>query len=365
MSYISYSQIRMFNTCHRKYYLSYRKKLKSIYKHTALFYGSALDQAINSLLLKDGQDPTKVFEKSFTFADLNQKGKPEFLPDNIRVVYAEKDFDQKLLTVEDKTKIENKAKELQITIDTIGNFVSKFLETKSSYGVSQLQESKIKLYNFIQWTCSFRKGLITLESYKKEILPLIKNVIAVQDKIEVINKEGDKLLGFVDIILEMQDGKRVLFDNKTSAREYARDSAEHSSQLTLYYNCLKEKYNLTHVGYIVMLKQLKFNTKKTCKECKHKITSRVKTCDNELSGLRCGGELNEVSDPECPIQVIISEVSPFTQELVNQEFDLANKAIKSENWAPNLSSCVSYSGLTCEYVKYCHSGSKKDLEETD
>lgn len=326
----------------------------------ALIYGSALDQALNALLLNI-EDPYKVFEKHMTFAEVNKRGQLESVPEHTRLVYAEKDLQQKLLDEKDFANIRIKANQLDIPYRD--SFVAEFLHKKAAKGLSNLPENEIKLYNYINWKCLLKKGNVTLDSYIKEVKPLIKNVLSVQEKIESVNQDGDTLLGFADLVLEMNDGKRVLFDHKTSSFEYSPDSASHSSQLTLYYHFLKEKYNLTHVGYIVMLKRMKDVAKKTCTSCGHSITSRAKTCDNMLDGLRCAGEISEGTDFVCPIQVITAEVNPNTAQLVIDSFDGTNKLIKSEDFSPNLESCVSFGGLVCDYYQVCHKNNYRDIEE--
>jgi len=361
---LSYSQIRTYNTCGRKYELYYRKKLRSIYKSSALIYGSALDSALNELFKDRSIDPAPYFEKAFTFAEVNKRGTLEYIPTHTSLVYAERDFDLELLTEDCKTAIQKKAEELGIDFLEIGMYIEDYLVQKKARGLSNMEVEKIQLYNFIVWKALYQKGLVTLKSYTKKVLPLVKSTIAVQEAIEAENSHGDTIVGFADVLLEMHDGSRVLFDNKTSSLQYHGDSARFSPQLTLYFNILKEKYNLTHVGYIVMSKNLRKNKKKKCAYCGHNGTgSRAKTCDNVVNKVRCNANWIEKNNFECDITILTDQVSELTQNLVIETFDLANESIKKGDFAPNLEVCNPLYGLPCEYLLYCHKGIKKDLEE--
>jgi RecB family exonuclease len=107
------------------------------------------------------------------------------------------------------------------------------------------------------WHSLYYKGTILIEAYRKQVFPKIKKVLAVQEPVSLKNSEGDEITGFLDIIVEWEDGKVYLLDHKTSSAKYAEDSAQKSPQLALYHYIAKDKYKIDGVGYIVLPKKLR------------------------------------------------------------------------------------------------------------
>jgi RecB family exonuclease len=107
------------------------------------------------------------------------------------------------------------------------------------------------------WEALLEKGYILLDAYNKQVLPKVKKVLAIQEPVSLKNSEGDEITGFLDIIVEWEDGKVYLLDHKTSSVKYAEDSARKSPQLALYHYIAKDKYKIDGVGYIVLPKKLR------------------------------------------------------------------------------------------------------------
>lgn len=110
------------------------------------------------------------------------------------------------------------------------------------------------------WGNMREKGKILLEAYHSEVMPQIKEVLAVQKKIEIKNPQGDIIIGYVDLIVVWNDGRRILFDNKTSGMKYDSDAVtvgDKAKQLALYYEALKEEMSLDAVGFIVLEKEIR------------------------------------------------------------------------------------------------------------
>lgn len=107
------------------------------------------------------------------------------------------------------------------------------------------------------WHSLYHKAEILVNEYVKQVLPKVKRVIAIQEPVSLKNSDGDEIVGFLDIVVEWEDGKTYLLDHKTSSVKYAENSAKESPQLALYHYIAKDKYKIDGVGYIVMPKKLR------------------------------------------------------------------------------------------------------------
>jgi len=360
---LSHSATRMYSQCSRKYQLHYQKRFRSKLTSGALLFGSSMDHALNDLLEHRNLDQAlKLFDKSFRFNFINKVG--TYLPETTLVTYAKSDFDTDLLTEEDIKKFNEKQYEWNVYLSkSIGEVVSVLQAKKAESGFNSLSEEEKKALNLANWLCLNRKGQIMIKSYYEKALPKIKNVLAIQKQVEVGNQEGDKLIGYIDLIVETQDGKRYVMDNKTSSIEYEANSAQRSQQLILYYHITKQEYKLDGAGFIVMMKHILKNKVKTCSKCQYDGSGgRHKTCANEIDGKRCGGEWIEVINPEARIEWITNEVPEAAENLVMETFDEANWGIKNNIFGPNLGACFN-GPIVCEFAKYCWEGSKEDLVE--
>lgn len=107
------------------------------------------------------------------------------------------------------------------------------------------------------WHSLYHKAECLVAEYMTQVYPKIKKVIAVQEPVSLKNSEGDEIIGFLDIIVEWEDGKTYLLDHKTSSAKYAENSASESPQLALYHYIGKDKYKIDGIGYIVLPKKLR------------------------------------------------------------------------------------------------------------
>lgn len=358
---LSFTSINTYNTCGKKYELHYKKRLRSKYAHAALLFGSAIDDALNTLLLtKDVNKSNSEFEKTWNSQYVNDvKVK---LSDASSIVYAESDYDRDLLESSDYELLEQYLSNTQLDYTLhVNELYDAILAEKKQFGYDKLREDKQRFYNYSNWLSLRRKGLIMIKSYNEKVLPKIRNVLAVQHKTSLINQEGDEVQQVLDLVVEWEDGSIILFDNKTSAREYDIDSAGTSQQLISYYHKAKTDFNVNAVGFIVLRKQIAKNKVKICCKCNHDgSSSRAKTCDVEIDKKRCHGEWNVSLNPETLIQIIINEVTPAAEDLVLNTFDDANTGIKQENYYRNLSACKNGS-IICPFYKLCWKGSEEDL----
>jgi len=201
-----------------------------------------------------------------------------------------------------------------------------------------------------------------LGAYAEQVLPKINKVLSVQEKVELPNDNGDSITGFVDLVADIKGHGVVILDNKTSAMEYAMDSVVMSPQLSLYLHILEEKYNTRKAGFIVLRKQIVKNRKKICSKCGHDGSgARHKTCDNVVDDVRCHGEWTETIDPKVNIQFIVDEIPERTEEIVLENMDNANQAIKNGVFTRNFTACSNTFGGDCVYKSLCFKDSMVNL----
>lgn len=357
---LSYSAVNKWLQCPRLYKHHYIDRLRGKITSGALLIGSAIDKAINNLLeTKSLESAIKVFDQEWEYGFINNTR--VHLPTSLLITYAKKDFDEELLVEADLMKIGMLCpafKPLDIYYE--------ILELKEKNGFENLKTTEKAIYNLTNWLCLKRKAHIMLKAYNYEVLPKIKNVIAVQKKVTITGKTGDDIEMYIDCVLEFNDGKKYVIDNKTSAIEYEQDEAGKSQQLILYnYACNKEGMNLDGVGFIVMYKNIQKNRIKICEKCGHNGTGgRHKTCDNiipDVSGeYRCNGNWKETINPECKIDIILNQVTLSAQNLIIQSFKEANAGIKAGIFPPNVDSCEKY-GVKCAMYNKCWNGKDDDL----
>ncbi len=364
---LSFSAISKYTECGKKYEYHYRQRYRGKYFHSALAFGSACDDGLNSLLTdKDLEKSLATFDKKWNFQYINNV--LTSLPKATNVVYAETDTDLELLLPEDRKKLDNEYGNLW------ENMYDEVRKQKETIGFNLLPEESKAFYNYAAWLSLRQKGHIMIRSYNEQILPRINKVLAVQHATSLVNQDGDEIVQYLDLIVEWEDGSIILFDNKTSAKDYDPEAALTSPQLISYYVKAKNEFGTNAVGFLVMKKQIMKNKKKICSKCNHDGSeSRAKTCDVEYPGkvikrgkevdgmVRCDGEWNVTIDPKCFIQVIISPVNEFAEQTVMSTFSDANEGIKKEVFHRNLKACGGGSAYKCEYFSLCWTGKDDDL----
>lgn len=362
---ISHSAIAKYLQCPRLYKEHYVNRLRSKTISGALLIGSAIDKSINNLLETKSLDSAiKTFDSEWEYGFINDKR--THLPESEMIVYAKKDFDEELIELEDWGKLDEKTAEG----DPLDRY-KEILQWKEDKGFENLTSNQKQFYNLTNWLCLRRKAHIMLKAYAKEVLPKIKSVIAVQKRILIKGKTGDEIDCYIDLIVELNDGKKYVIDNKTSSMEYEPDSASKSQQLIMYfYAANKEGMNLDGAGFIVMYKNIQKNRIKICEKCGNNGTGgRHKTCDKELKTfnaqdkditVRCNGAWKETINPECKIDIILNEITLPAQNLIIQSFKEANEGIKAGIFPPNVDSCMKY-GNPCVMYNKCWKGEDKDL----
>lgn len=218
---ISNSSKDKYNQCKRSYKLHYIDKIRPIRQSSALIFGSALDNALNSLLEQKVSlsDTIKLFE--------NEWSKYEHA-DNID--YFASDLDISLLSA----------------------FECEALDS--------MPEGDKKAHR-ANWLSLNAKGTKLLTVYHDEILPKIKKVISVQRVISIKgsceegNETEDEITGIVDLEaeIELNDGTIVhaILDNKSTSSPYPKNSVLTKHQTALYTYATGIKY----AGFLTMNKK--------------------------------------------------------------------------------------------------------------
>lgn len=273
MNKLSHSSVSLYTQCSYCYYLKYIQGIRAKKQNSALFFGKALDDAFNILLLeKDLHKAKYQFEESWR----KLKDTPM------------------------------KFRKAEIDLELVENF-NPAIKTD------------------LEWWTLYYKGLLFIETYFYEVIPKIKEVITVQEHFSFTNQEGDQIYGTLDFIVRWEDGKVYLLDNKTSSYKYKKDDAKESPQLSLYHYAVSDKYKIDGIGYIVLNKNIKKSREKTCKKCANVFYSRHESCPLN----KCGGDFDMKLNPSVEVTYIFDKVDPIIQDKVIQMFDDANTGISN------------------------------------
>lgn len=307
---LSNTSVSLYLECGLKYDLHYNKKIRPLKTKSALVFGSAIDSAFNALLKGNTLENART--------DFNTTWL-KYETDSL-ITYSKSDLDQDLLKSDNVKDSKNES-----------------------------------------WESLLLKGQLMIDTYHEEVMPRIKKILAVQKPFEIANNEGDTAHGFIDMILQWEDGKTYIADNKTSSVKYEPTSAKDNRQLPTYYYAVKDEYKPHGVMYIVFDKKINLNKVKTCKICDTICTTSHKTCNALNPGIgRCGGEFLITMDPKATYNVIINQIDESDENRVLAEFDTANQGISNGVFEANESSCVGKYGK-CQYWSLCRESSMDGL----
>lgn len=276
---LSHSAKELYLRCPLAYYMHYFLNLRSKTTTSALLFGSAIDAGLNTLLLtynvREAQD---VFEKAWSFGKINN--------DEVSFKFTE---------------------------------LIKF--SKADLDESFLTENILKQpINVQSWESLLNKGMLMIEVYAKEVLPKIKKVLSVQEKIYLPNNNGDLITGNVDFVAEFKDGSRLICDNKTTSVKYDVDVLKtKSQQLATYEEALSSKYNTNGVAYVVVDKKIR------------------------------------KKEPRVRIEIISGKINEVMKKKTFDEFESTLYNIKMGHFKSNHPDCNNYFG-TCICDSYVKSG---------
>lgn len=376
---LSHSSVSTYLTCGYKYKMHYVERLRSTQTHASLLFGSALDKALDVMLQDHSRNNLDYLLQTYNTIFMNNWRKAEVnkvettIIDHPDIVYAATDVDFKLFKEKDYLGfmaalqgVYNGAAAL--TEPTSAGVIEAYQtirKRKEANGWENLRLEERKFYNYINWCSLAIKGELMLKAYMTEIIPNIKRVIATQKQISIQGPEGDTITGFVDLIAEWKDGRVIIFDNKTSARDYESDAVTKSQQLALYTHALENEYKTRTAGFIVLKKLIDKDSTKKCSVCGMDGTgNRGRTCTNEVDGKRCSGEWSEVLRPKARIQLLINDIPERYENITMENFAEVNHAIKAEIFPRNFNSCTMGS-WSCPYLAHCHKGINKGLVKVE
>lgn len=372
---ISWSQLSQFMTCPKKYEYHYKYRYREKTTSAALLWGSAIDETLGAILNDHkkqrvdylGQEYHIVFTNNWRRGFINKKNVELFNCEDI--VYAKADFDPDLILPGDLNMMVGMT-QAGAPYEGVGvlkspeecfELVNSIRDKKEAKGWANLKPVERKFYNHMHWLSMHRKGVLLINAYIAKILPQVKEVLAIQQQVELVNEDGDSVIGYIDAVVRWVDGRIVIVDHKTAAREYDWDSVLESVQLTMYVHAVSAQYENTRTaGYIVLQKNIQKNKTKVCTECGHNGTgSRAKTCDNKIDKKRCGGAWKEKINPEGVINVIINDIPERTEEIVMENLADVNHVMKQGMFTRNLMACDT--PFPCPFKKLCWQGSMEDL----
>lgn len=307
---LSNSAVDKYIECSLCYKLHYIDGVRPVRTKSALLFGHTLDIALNHLLLNHkNMSKDILLQAKITFLEEWKKVDPKITD------FSKSDLDQELIDYSgmDHPEVVKEFRSLQL------------------------------------------KGMLFLDQYYTDVIPKIKEVIAVQEPVSLKNDDGDEITGILDLIVKWEDDKVYLMDNKSSSVKYEADSAKTGQQLPLYYYIVKEKYKLDGVGYIVLSKKINKNKVKKCRKCGMINTGTHTTCANIVDlqfNTRCKGEFDITMNPSVDIQYIINQVDEKDEQRVMDKFDEVNYNVTNGYFATEHTQIRNKFYQFCPYKEY-------------
>jgi ATP-dependent helicase/DNAse subunit B len=223
----------MYLNCAMSYHIHYNLKLRKKITGSALIFGSAMDSGLNHLLLtKNLAEAKQIFLETMSYPEINGV-KVNGSTTNL-IKFSKSDLDESLLNKPKPIAVEN---EVDMLIENLSPKI--ILSTDA-------------------WQSLVVKGNMMLGAYHKEVMPLIQEVLSVQERIEISNGKGDFVTGVIDFVARLDDGKVYICDNKTTSVAYKPDVLnKEAQQLATYWEAVSEKYGAEGVAYVVIDKSIR------------------------------------------------------------------------------------------------------------
>jgi hypothetical protein len=339
---LSFSGYKRLVTCPKYYQLHDVEKLRPTRKSSALYVGTIFDEVINGVLLNSTVDPYENLKS------LILKHKSE------NCEFFKGDYDADLLEEKDVHTLKSYANSMGWKGDNFDELIQHLFDNQY-----ELSDNQYKVLSECTWMSLYRKLEIMVESYIRTIMPKIKEVHFVQKEISVTTPSGS-IRGFVDFAATLRDGRKVLFDNKTSNMPYLPGAVLESPQLALY--SAIEGYE--YAGFIVVNKQITKRKKKVCSKCDNDGTgTKFKRCNALINKKRCNAEWDETIDPYSFIQIHVDKMPDNSKDIVMEALDETIKVIDNGVYPRNLNACFKMYGRPCPYMKYCWQKNKKGLKD--
>lgn len=331
---LSHTGKEMYITCPQKWKLYYQDKLRSTLIGSALIFGSAIDDALNRMLLEKKRELTEEEKASMEFTPeatfVSSFSQTRVANEIVRIatsdqaMYYKSDLDIDLLDDADYKDIKDFGEEVEIILDG-RHEVEEFTQECQDLFKKGVDTDTQRMYNYICWLSLKQKGLMLLEAYRKDIMPEIEETFDVQKSISLPDGD-DEFVGVIDAILSFhsESGVKYVCDNKTSSRPYKQDSVQASEQLAGY----AEYENNQKCAYIVLEKKLR----------KREPRTRTAIIKDDM--------------PDETIDETFGKITDILENISEEKFD------------KNFDSCYQY-GRKCAYYDYCRTGDLKNLKYTE
>lgn len=337
--------------CEQSYKLHYIDKIRPTTTTSALIFGSALDNGLNTLLLtKDLVLAKETFEQHFKYNKINDV--EIYVPTSLQLVYKDTDFDHDILS---ETDVECLKKEIEtLGLPASSDYLSTYKKIKKDKTV--FGDNGVIYYNYASWLSLRQKGILMLEGYNTKIVPKLTKIHLVQHEFKLENSQGDSVIGVIDLVADVEGHGTVILDNKSAARPYESDSVRTSEQLSMYMHAIGDDFNTRKAGYIVALKNVNKNKVKICKTCFYNSSNSAhSTCPAIVDDVRCKGEFTITTRPEINFQLIIDDISMKKEESVIATADVVNTKISSGVFNKcDIKQCENWFGQKCCYYNLCH-----------
>ncbi len=326
---LSNSQVDTYTTCARKWFIQKVLKINPTYLASPLYFGSLLDDTVEHYLLKGEGSWQDYFMKRRLEFEVNRK--PKMLPqDLLSLSFGAGDCDDKLI---DQSELDKFCDSLGVESVNAKEFLAYCKQQRKSK--TALQEDEQRIFNYCAFLSLTTKGMMLLEKLIEWLDENVKEVVSVQKKIEITNGEGDKFIGYLDFVVIMKDGRKVLIDLKTSSNPklyYPEDAASTSRQLGIY----SQEEGIPEVAYLIADKKIRKTNSKTGDRARISFVEGVITEEH--------------------LDDVFAEIEEVTLEIKEK----LGKG--EEDFKKNLDSCNDFSG--CQYKGFCHKNkSMKGLEK--
>lgn len=341
---LSHSAKDKYLSCSEKYRLHYIKKLRSPKIFSALFFGSALDDAFSALLVQKKSHQVDISDYEFMLRTTTPEQlfmkKMEQVEHNGKVIevakspfadYYTSDFEPSLLTDEALEKlywfapdvVDVRKDEAPFRIYARANILAFMEACKSALKAKKkLSTEDLTLFNYVTWLTLVEKGLLMIEAYRTQIMPQIFEVYSIQESISLPNEAGDEVTGLIDFTCSFVDdpGTMYVCDNKTSSKPYKASQTGESPQLATY--C--EYKGTNKAAYVVIEKKI------------------------------------YAKEPKIHTQILRDTIAEEVFSLTFAQFENVLHNVCTSNFEKNFKACFEF-GRMCPYFSLCKYGKTDGL----
>jgi hypothetical protein len=354
---LSYSGASSFKACPEKFYLSKEWQAKGNFSY--FVFGSAVECGVTSAFTyRDREKMLEAFERNWKAenADNPERSKPIF--DNWDIEYSTGDVDMDLLESE-SIRLDQWVTELynDVSLTWKPLLFSIFDLLKNKKPLSDVED---KFYKRVAWLSMKKKGEFMLNAFFDTKLKDIKGLVEIDGKsaaqlqIKITSPEKDVIIGYVDYVVELQDGTIVILDCKTAASAYDDHKLLTSEQLKTYAAALEKHFDkIPEIGYLVLVKKLA--AEKSCASCGHvRENSKLKNCTS------CGEGKYEAVSYTAEVQLMHRAITEEEMDGQLEDYSHIADAVRNKVRYKNPENCFSF-GRRCEFYDHCHKG--KDLKK--